>query len=834
MLPARSPLVILLAASLLWAAPAFCLELSIEPPGPTELGQPETFTVVPTDAVGEVSYEWRFGDGLDFEVAGAEVSHVFTDAGLQNVDVYATDAEGNTASAYFRHLVHYPLTQEAPTSSTSIIYDGARNRVYSLNQDNDSVTAVDAETLEIVGELPVYRKPESLALTSQGKLWVVHQDDYAVAIVDPDSLSIEGGFRLPYASQPIGVAMSPLGDSAYISLMATGKLLKLDPATGVLLAEVEVGPRPRGIAVSHDGKDVYVTRFISPDAGGEVVKVAGDTMTVASRIVLRLDTETLDSDLRARGLPNYLFSVAITPDGRQAWIPAKKDNILRGQLLDGQDLTHDTTVRPLTCVIDTQSAEEIYESRVDLDNRSMPFQVQFSPYGNLAILALPGSNRVEVRDVFNPTQVFSAVGDAGKFPRATVLTPNGRLFVQAQLSRQIIVYDMNLMLDNFDQSTPALLAEIDAVQSEKLPEQVLLGKQIFHNAEDSRMAFEGYISCGSCHFEGIEDGRVWDFSTRGEGLRNTVTLLGRKGMGQGRLNWTGVLDEVQDFENQMREFFKGTGFLSDEEFETGTRSDPLGDPKAGLNPELDALAAYVSSFDHVNPSPYRNPDGSLTREAEAGQVLYEDFGCDFCHGGPEFSDSERGTLHDVGTITASSGTRAGKTLFGFDTPSLLGVWETPPYLHDGSAKTLREVLTTQNHDGLHGFLSRLLPEEFDQLEAYLLQIDGEQPIQRLPFDPPDFPQHVGTGGSSDTNGNSDTGEDLGEPDTGSDDATKTAKGCGCVTPGSRRGLGSGTASLCWFLASLVLLSARRRRSALDHDSPSISSLAQAPARRGDQ
>ena len=44
--------------------------------------------------------------------------------------------------------------------------------------------------------------------------------------------------------------------------------------------------------MSHDGKDVYVTRFISPDSGGEVVKVDAAAMTVATRIVLRLDTET--------------------------------------------------------------------------------------------------------------------------------------------------------------------------------------------------------------------------------------------------------------------------------------------------------------------------------------------------------------------------------------------------------------------------------------------------------------------------------------------------------------------------------------------------------------
>ena len=87
--------------------------------------------------------------------------------------------------------------------------------------------------------------------------------------------------------------------------------------------------------------------------------------------------------------------------------------------------------------------------------------------------------------------------------------------------------------------------------------------------------------------------------------------------------------------------------------------------------------------------------------------MFEKLGCDFCHEGPGFTDSARGLLHDVGTMTALSGMRAGGPLFGFDTPTLLGVWETAPYLHDGSAPTLRDVLTTRNPSDLHGYVSSL-------------------------------------------------------------------------------------------------------------------------------
>ena len=78
--------------------------------------------------------------------------------------------------------------------------------------------------------------------------------------------------------------------------------------------------------MSYDGKDVYVTRFISPDTGGEVVKVDAASMKVATRIVLALDTTTVDGDQKARGVPNFLFSI-----GADARRPAGLDPRQEGQ-----------------------------------------------------------------------------------------------------------------------------------------------------------------------------------------------------------------------------------------------------------------------------------------------------------------------------------------------------------------------------------------------------------------------------------------------------------------------------------------------------------------------
>jgi mono/diheme cytochrome c family protein len=210
----------------------------------------------------------------------------------------------------------------------------------------------------------------------------------------------------------------------------------------------------------------------------------------------------------------------------------------------------------------------------------------------------------------------------------------------------------------------------------------------------------------------------------GEGFRNTVSLLGRKGMAHGNVNWSGNLDEMQDSEDLIRKVFNGKGFLSAEALAMGTVATPLGDKKAGLDPDLDALAAFVTSLDQYHASPFRNADGSLTADGVAGRAIFKKLGCGFCHTGGDSTDSAQGKLHDVGTLKVTSGMGSGQPLFGIDTPTLNGVWESPPYLHDGSAATLRDVLTTANPDDRHAFTSMLSEVELDQLVSYVQQLDG--------------------------------------------------------------------------------------------------------------
>jgi len=719
--------------SLAVAQRAEALEVEITH-APAERGQTSTFSATVTDAVGTVEYRWDFGDGTDAGEWSSDLSTVtydYAEPGHYPVNLLVRDDETPFAGHAFTHTVYEPLTAGTPVSSTTIVYDEARGIVVNANPDNDTVTVVDAAGLTKVAEIDVYARPSSLALAPDGRLWVLAREDYAIAIVDLDTLEVVDGLRLPYASQPMGIVMGET--QAYVSLMATGQVVTVELESKTVGKPVSVGGWPRGLALSGDGATLWVTRFISEQHAGHVVLLDAATMSVRSTIELPVDPGP-DTDQTGRGVPNYLFSVALSPDGQEAWVTGKKDNVERGIVRDGEALNEDNTVRPMLASIDVATGAEVLERRLDLDDRNLPAHVTFSPLGDYAFVTVLGSAFIDVRDRYGLRTSAADLKEAGLGPRASVLGPDGKLFVHGWLSRSIVVFDVSQILASVDFKA-VRLADIPTVERETLAPEVLRGKQVFYDSEDTRMTAEGYVSCGTCHFDGFEDGRIWDFTDRGEGLRNNISLLGRRGMGHGRVHWSANFDEIQDFEHDIRNAFGGAGFIGAADYPGSDADAPLGAAKAGLDPDLDAMAAFVTSLDAVHRSPFRNDDGSMTDDAIEGEAIFGQLGCDACHGGDDFTDSADGNLHDVGTLLPTSGQRLGMDLPGIDTPTLLGIWETAPYLHDGSAPTLREVLTTRNPGDQHGEISALSSAEVDQLVAYLLQIDGHEAPERLPFEP---------------------------------------------------------------------------------------------------
>jgi cytochrome c peroxidase len=213
------------------------------------------------------------------------------------------------------------------------------------------------------------------------------------------------------------------------------------------------------------------------------------------------------------------------------------------------------------------------------------------------------------------------------------------------------------------------------------------GEMLFN---DAFLCFQNWQSCASCHPGG---GRVdalnWDLMNDGIGNpKNTKSML--------------------------------LAHKTPPAMITGARPDAEAAVRAGIRhiqfavrPEEDAAAIdeYLKSLKPVQ-SPYL-VKGRPSKPAQRGQKVFNEAGCAACHPPPLYTDLKK---YNIGT---------GKNLDEnkpFDTPALIEVWRTAPYLYDGRAGTIREVLTKYNSGDKHGKTSNLTDDQINCLAEFLLSL----------------------------------------------------------------------------------------------------------------
>lgn len=670
-----------------------------------------------------LEFSWDFGDGTPTTAwsSSPTASHIWNLRGNFSTALRTRVAGSDyVTAANGVQIVHLPLAAVRPVNSTTIAVDPDRAVVWNVNPDQDTVAAIDTANLVKLREVAVGDHPVSLGIGADDDLWVANKNSATLTRLRRADGVVLGTLSLPPGSDPHGLVIDRSANIGYVSLEGTGQVMKLDLAAGSVLATLAVGPHPRGLALDAQRGMLYVSRFISEDEGGMVYCINLGDFSVVSPIGIA-PVMTPESLVNGRGIPNYLMAPSLSPDLTQGLVPAKKDNIFRGGLRDGQALTFESTVRSMAAKLDLTTPSGLANESIDFDNSDFPTAAAFSPLGNYIYISTSGSQTIWVVDAWNSANRYS-IASGGAAPDGLAFNADGsRLFVHNFLERSVTVLRSTASCAGICGTSPQLAA-ISTVATEALPAQVLTGKRLFYATNDPRLAQEGYMSCASCHLDGGHDGRTWDFTSMGEGLRNTIDLNGR-GTGHGPYHWSANFDEAQDFEGQIRGFAQGVGLMPDASFHAGDRAQPLGQAKTGISTDLDALAVYLASLTTTGRSPHRNTDGSLTAQATAGREIFIAEDCASCHGGSAFTDSASLQRHDVGTLTSSSGKRLGGTLDGLDTPTLRGLWKSSPYLHEGSASTLKEVFRDRDLSGKHAALFDRSDAELDQLIAYLNSID---------------------------------------------------------------------------------------------------------------
>lgn len=570
------------------------------------------------------------------------------------------------------------------------------------NTDSGTVSVVDAKGRKLLHEIPVGDHPEGVSWVGNGPLALVAVwGDDKLVFLDTESGKV--AFTLAVDDEPYGVVVTRDGTRAYVTHDYPGTVSEIDVPNRKVLRTFKAGECVRGIAISNDERTLYVTEFFT-----------------AKLIAIDVATGKVTDSWAGGATDNLCRQVALHPTQARAYLPHLRSRV---GTIDARG-----SIFGFLTVCDVTPAKGDEERRrphaVDTFNgvqvASNPWEVAVSPDGSRLYVIYAGTDDLNFfralddgyRDV--KTLGFPRVG---RHPRAIRVSPDGReVFIYNQLDCEVAVFDADVK-------------KLGAVKVCAPPKSAewRRGKELFVSARQP-MSNARWVSCSSCHPDGLTDARVWH---NPEGDRRTPNLFGLAHTHP--LHWSADRDEVQDFEYTIRgNLMRGRGLYTGalkqgKEFDLTALDVVCG----GKSADLDALALYTNSF-QSRPSPHA-PGGKLTPEAERGRKLFfsAETKCATCHSGPYFTDSTLAKpfkLHDVGT---GGGPRE-KMGPKFDTPTLVGVYRTGPYLHDGRAKTLRDVLTTCNPDDKHGRTSHLKPAEIDELVAFLKSL----PYEPLPDSTP--------------------------------------------------------------------------------------------------
>jgi cytochrome c peroxidase len=268
-----------------------------------------------------------------------------------------------------------------------------------------------------------------------------------------------------------------------------------------------------------------------------------------------------------------------------------------------------------------------------------------------------------------------------------------------------------------DSETGRVLSRIRTTH-DPTPTQVARGRYLFGTATDKRLTKDHWMSCAVCHPEGGADGRQWDL---GEGRLDTRPLGGC--LQTPPLHYNGRQKTIQDTFLFTRLVMAGQWFDP-----PLRRLDERDQAKAESDKDLDALVAFIASL----PFPQApKPPFETAQLRRIGQQIFfnKKAGCVQCHPPPFYTDSGRRDpegellLHHVGTCSPGCSVKHSR----LDTPSLLGLLRSEPYLHHGQARTLEEVFTRFNPQDQHGRTSHLGEGDIRALAEFLRYLKQGSP-----------------------------------------------------------------------------------------------------------
>jgi YVTN family beta-propeller protein len=581
----------------------------------------------------------------------------------------------------------------------------------------DVVTFVDPQDDRLLGEIAVRDEPTGLAWLDATRVMVAEFGAGTVAELDAASKTVLR--RYDVGPHPLGLAVTGKGTRLLVASSTTHAITVIDLASGKVVTRIPVSREPFAIAVSPDDAKAVVTNLLptgratSSGYAADVSIIDTEKMAVSATIKLPPGSSTvrdvvisgdgkwayvahmvgrtnLPATQLERGWVNTNAVSVIDLEAKTLYATLLLDHPMEGAANPwGLALAKDSRVLWVSVSgvhwlgrIDVESLQRFLAGGLP-DNHRLA-KPQTSTHGAESIWLRIKRNGEQRRELVNDlaalhaAELIERIDLPVRSPRGVAVSPDGtKVAVAGYYSGAVAMVDAKT-------GTPHAVS----LGASAAPSVARTGEMIFHDAE---YCFQHWLSCSTCHpRDGRVDGLNWDLPNDGLGTpKNVKSLLGAHQTPP--TTWQAVRPSMEvsverGFYFQMRQPEKS---------------------------ELEAVEAYIRSLT-PRRSPYLDANGRRSTTAERGHALFTsaEVGCAECHRGPELTDL---TMHDVGTRGELD--RSDR----FDTPSLVELFATRPYLHDGSAATLHELIA-RNRDDQHGTTSHLTPQQVDDLVAYLLSL----------------------------------------------------------------------------------------------------------------
>jgi YVTN family beta-propeller protein len=547
------------------------------------------------------------------------------------------------------------------------------------------LAALDIATETVIQQHGLEHAPSGLCFSADGAQLFVTAGAEQGMVLEIDSRSGQALRRLSAGHTPLSPVHRPDGSTLYVCNRFSHDVSAIDLESGRTRVRIPVPREPIAAAITPDGTTLVVANHLPSGA-------ANGTYTGAAVSLIDTATEGVTASIVLPNGSSGLRGICVSPDGRHGYAT----HILGRYGLPATHLDRGWVNTNALSIIDLEAGTRL--GTVLLDDVDLgaanPWGVVCTPDGTRLCVAHSGTHEISVIERLAMHEKLDGAADASSdltflvgIRRRVRLVGNGPRGLAISGQRVLAAMYFTNAVDVVElEPAPRDLARSIALGPERTQGPARRGERLFHDAE---ICFQGWHTCASCHPDGRSDGLNWDLLNDGVGNPKNAKSL--------------VLSH--DTPPAMI---------------TGVRDGALSAVRSGIrhihfavasDDDAEDIVEYLRTLQPV-VSPYA-VEGRGGKVAQRGKAVFDRAGCSLCHPPPLYTDLNS---YDVGTGT---GRDAGRP---FDTPTLVEVWRTAPYLGDGRAATLREAIAI--HDALLRAPDEppLAGDELDDLTGFVLTL----------------------------------------------------------------------------------------------------------------